>query len=160
MPTTYCHALPILLRNSLCFVQFRSFPQSSKRDHFGTTKFQIGREKLQINLYKMFPFYQYYKSAAVAINSATSITSILPSCSLFFTPSVIIVLQKGQPVAIILGLTSIASSVRLTFTSLSPFSASLNICAFPASQHVPFALQFFISTSSASNFWSISLGAS
>ena len=62
--------------------------------------------------------------------------------------------------AIILGFVSRASSDLSILTSLSPFSASLNICAPPAPQHSPLLRFLFISTRFASSDSNTFLGAS
>ena len=63
-----------------------------------------------------------------AISSAISITSEDPSATAC-TPSVIIVLQKGHPVAIISGFNPSASFVRFILISSFPFSDTLRIAA-------------------------------
>ncbi len=99
-------------------------------------------------------------SGTLATISATSITVTSFSFSLFFTPSVSIVLQKGHAAAITSALVSMASEVLSMFTYLFPFSSSLNICAPPAPQHKPLLRHLFISTRSASRASKTFLGAS
>ncbi len=113
---------------------------------------------ISLSLYFILMYLLQIFSFRKKLNDIFTATSVfLLKC---FTPSVIIVLQKGHPVAITLGSKDKASSVLSMLISLFPFSGSLNICAPPAPQQRPFVLQRFISTSSASSFSSKILGAS
>lgn len=92
--------------------------------------------------------------------SAMSNTSTSCSRSASFTPSLIMVLQNGHAAAMMEAPVSKASCVRSMFIRVFPDSSSLNICAPPAPQQLPFERHRFISTSSTSSASSTFLGAS
>src|SRR5699024_11302411 len=71
--------------------------------------------------------------------SATSIVLMSCSTSFAFVPSLNIVRQNGQALEIIVGSTSIACSVRATFTR-APVVSSVHMRPPPAPQHIPFSL--------------------
>src|SRR5699024_10305275 len=92
--------------------------------------------------------------------SATSIVLMSCSTSFAFVPSLNIFRQNGQALEIIVGSTSIACSVRATFTRALVVS-SVHMISPPAPQHIPFYLLRFISTRSSPGIdFKISLGGS